>query len=274
MRLRIAIPESEVSAPIIDAGLETTTRINEQLIRSGAVPTFDEALQAGAVRWHPEPPGDEHFDHAGLVLARGHGDCDDLGPWKAASLRVTGEDPGARSIVYQSGPSRWHAIVQRSSGALQDPSRDAGMGSSSVSGVGADDFATSPSVTAPMFCPDGATSVAVQPHGRLWLARADLPWAAMPSFAFSSTAVAPDVASALHQAVIGACFVGYRAGLARPRDLGKLFVADAIAQGVHPRRVLDGMRAIGMDLDAPAWNRAALIGAAIGCRSSRCAASL
>src|SRR6185369_900875 len=69
------------------------------------VPTFEKALPHG-IKWKPEPPGDEHFDHAKTVLARKWGDCDDLAPWQAASLRHTGEDPGAKAVAKRSGLHR------------------------------------------------------------------------------------------------------------------------------------------------------------------------
>jgi hypothetical protein len=141
VELRIAIPEEEVKAPVLDAGLEVTTRLDEDLIAAGKVPMFRDASPGSAIVWKPEPPGAEHFDHAARVLARGNGDCDDLAPWHAASLRQSGEDPGARAIVYQSGPNRWHAVVRRSDGSIDDPSLEAGMRPAGpVSGVSGDDY--------------------------------------------------------------------------------------------------------------------------------------
>lgn len=126
MDVKIAVPDEHISKEILEAGLEMNTRVNEALIKEGSAPTFSQAIKNG-VRWHPEPPGQEHFDHGGKVAKRGHGDCDDLAPLRAASLRVTGQDPDARAIAYKSGPGRWHAIVERGDGRLEDPSRTAGM---------------------------------------------------------------------------------------------------------------------------------------------------
>jgi hypothetical protein len=102
------------------------TRVSESLMKEGAAPTFTEAIKRG-VRWKPEPPGAERFDNALTVGLRGWGDCDDLAPMRAAELRVSGKDPEARAVAYKSGPGRWHAIVQRGDGRLEDPSRTAGM---------------------------------------------------------------------------------------------------------------------------------------------------
>ena len=124
MRIKIAVPEAHVSPDVVDASLEAVTRLDQQMIESGQVPTFDSQSK---VKWQPEPPGDEHFDNAATVLARGWGDCDDLAPWHAAGLRATGRDPGATARVVPSGPNTYHAIVQRSDGSIDDPSVKAGM---------------------------------------------------------------------------------------------------------------------------------------------------
>lgn len=127
MRIRLSIPEKHLTPEALNSALEAVTRTNESLLASGRYPTANEAIKRG-VRWKPEPPGDEHFDLATTVLGRGWGDCDDLAPYHAASLRVTGADPGARAVVRRSGPNRWHAYVQRSDGRTDDPSKRAGMG--------------------------------------------------------------------------------------------------------------------------------------------------
>lgn len=126
MRLQIAIPEQHVTKPVLDGALEAVTRLNEQMLRKGETPTDIDLIQGGAV-WKPEPPGQEHFDHGALIGRRGHGDCDDWAPLRAARLRVTGEDPGAIAEVRRTGPKRWHATVTRSDGTEDDPSIDAGM---------------------------------------------------------------------------------------------------------------------------------------------------
>ena len=105
MRIKVAVPEAHVSRPILDAALEATTRVNEAMIHAGELPLFDQVRNS--IRWKPEPPGQEHFDHGGIVTGRGWGDCDDMAPFAAASMRATGEDPGAKAIVKRSGPNRW-----------------------------------------------------------------------------------------------------------------------------------------------------------------------
>jgi len=123
MRIRIAVPEEHADPHVIDAALEAVTRLDESLIKSGQSPTADQLVQKGA-RWRPENMGDEHFDHGATIAQRGWGDCDDWAPLRAATLRTTGEDPGAVARVVPSGPSTYHAMVQRSSGQLESGDAD------------------------------------------------------------------------------------------------------------------------------------------------------
>lgn len=185
MRLKIAIPEKHVSAPVLDAGLEAVTRLNEQMLAEGEVPSFERGLRYG-VRWRPEPPGAEHFDSARTVIARKAGDCDDLAPWHAASLRHSGEDPGARAVVKRSGPKRWHAVVQRSDGSIDDPSKRAGMGpgvapmhpSQMVSGIygAALPLMLGPAPSSVVGAYIVRPQIAVREYDGAVQARADLPW--------------------------------------------------------------------------------------------------
>lgn len=213
MRVNVAIPEAHVSKPILDAALEATTRLNEALIKSGEVPLFDEVR--GRIRWKPEPPGQEHFDHAKIVLGRGWGDCDDMAPFAAASMRASGEDRGAKAIVKKSGPTRWHAIVQRSDGTFRDPSRETGMGQ--TNGVLG---AVLPLMLRPkpssvvgevgtfLMRPQLALRPVRDRSGQVeaWQARADLPWHWTPGRTAGDVAmVSLHAAPVSSQAVAGAC---------------------------------------------------------------------
>jgi hypothetical protein len=241
MRIQVAIPEAHVSKPILDAALEGVTRLNERLIRSGVVPPFDE-VKTG-IRWKPEPPGAEHFDHAAMVLDRGWGDCDDLGPYKAASDRVTGRDPKAKAVVRRSGPKRWHSYVEHSDGSSSDPSKECGMpGPASVVGIRG-------AVQPVMFGHHhavGGTYVAT-PHLALrpvpgiwgqdesWQARADLPWHWQPGksagdIAMVSLHSSPVSDQAVVGAVLGALRLGEASGLARDEHLDRL---EAICDACH-----------------------------------------
>lgn len=234
MRINVAVPEKNVSAPILNAMLEATTRVDQALIKEGSVPTFREAVDR--VRWAPEPPGDEHFDHAALVLQRGKGDCDDMAPWHAASLRMTGEDRGAKAIVRKSGPSRWHAVVQRSDGSIDDPSREAGMGQRNhgVSGaglavMGASSVVGAYDATRPLLAMRSVRDA----QGKIesWQARADLPWRWQPGESATDIAMAALHASPVSsQSIVGALRGGVTLGEhSRLVDDGTLDHASALA---------------------------------------------
>jgi hypothetical protein len=126
MRIRIGVPDEHVNPDVIDAALEAVTRTNQHMLAAGQTPTSHELIAAGC-KWRPENLGDEHFDHGGTIASRGWGDCDDWAPLHAATLRATGEDPGAIARVIPSGPNTYHALVQRSDGTVDDPSIAAGM---------------------------------------------------------------------------------------------------------------------------------------------------
>lgn len=211
MRVNVAIPEAHVSAPVLNAALEATTRLNESLLKSGEVPHFDQVRNH--IRWKPEPPGDEHFDHAKVVLGRKWGDCDDMAPYAAASMRASGEDPGARAIVKKSGPTRWHAVVQRSDGTIRDPSRETGMGQTNgVMGAGLPMMMRPSSVVGEVGTYLIRPQLALRPvrdrsgEVEAWQARADLPWHWLPGKSPADVAMVSLHASPVSsQAVTGAC---------------------------------------------------------------------
>ena len=240
MRINVAIPEAHVKKPVLDAALEAVTRLNEDLIATGKSPTSRQLIAQGA-RWEPEKPGDEHFDHGGLISARGHGDCDDWAPLHAATLRVTGEDPGAKAIVRKSGPKRWHAIVQRSNGTIDDPSLAAGMpGPGTLGVIGA----SLPMMTRPERANVSGTFIAtphlaLRPmggrHGQVesWQARTDLPWHWHPTGTPSDLAMvtlhqSPVSSQAVVGALRGAWQLGMASRTAHPEQLKRLSaLADA-----------------------------------------------
>lgn len=238
MRINVAVPEAEVTKPVLDSALESVTRLNEQLLASGSVPTFRRALGRGkGVLWKPEPPGDEHFDHAGVVQRRGWGDCDDLAPWHAASLRATGEDPEAVAVVRRSGPTRWHAYVERGNGTTDDPSREAGMGKRGAEGVvGA--------VLPLMYRPHESVvvgddlivrpSIAVRPVSRGYQARVDLPWFAPEPTEYAMTALHGHMLppQALVGALEGAVKLGLAAGFANPDHVARIGAICDMVEGL------------------------------------------
>lgn len=87
-------------------------------------------IYRSGVRYEIERPGRERWLLPSEVAALGRGDCEDLATWAAAQHRVTGSDPAARVLTYQSAPHIRHAVVRRGSGKIEDPSKRLGMGSS------------------------------------------------------------------------------------------------------------------------------------------------
>ena len=237
MRVKIAVPEEHVSPEVVDAALESVTRLDRQLVEAGQVPPWSAST---GVKWRPENMGDEHFDNAAIVLGRGWGDCDDLAPWHAASLRASGADPGAVARVVPSGPTTYHAVVQRSDGSIDDPSKEAGMSSGSKHVVGGEEHPYSGALL-PTCGPLEACAgpaYAVRRVGALWQARCDAPMVGsrmvhvrsywrhgrkhrchgLVPYSLASIAMHPDPHVALHQAVMGAIATG----VAAPIDVAKM----------------------------------------------------
>lgn len=241
MRIQVAIPEEHVEADVLDAALESVTRLNEKQLAQKQVPYFGEAVRRG-VRWRPEPPGQEHFDHAAKVVSRGWGDCDDLAPYHAATLRHTGEDPEAFAFARRSGPKRWHAVVRRGDGSVDDPSKTAGMGQPVIGVAGA---------SVPFMCGGSSSSVvgayllrpqiALRPVRGAYQARADLPWQWRESLdekpsptdmAMTTLHTAPLAATALTGAIEGAIVLGTCSGAADPDHLARLAAISDACNGI------------------------------------------
>lgn len=241
MRVKVAIPERHVSKPVLDAALESVTLLNEQMLEAGEIPTFERGLRHG-VKWRPEPPGDEHFDSADRVMRRKAGDCDDLAPWHAASLRHSGEDPGALAVVRRSGPKRWHAVVQRSDGSIDDPSLRAGMKAGVAPMPPGVMGAVLPVMLAPARSEVGAyllrPQIALRPHYGGIQARADLPWnwqehvmhdkPSSSDIALTTLHTAPVASTALTGAINDVVQLGAICGSVDPEHLDRLCaIADA-----------------------------------------------
>lgn len=95
------------------------------------------ALHQSGVRYRAEPwvGAMEEFAAIPVVLARGWGDCDDLSAWRAAELTVRYGCP-SRPLVIEApgsrdGARKYHCVVQRADGFIEDPSYDLGMKGSS-----------------------------------------------------------------------------------------------------------------------------------------------
>jgi hypothetical protein len=122
--MRIEVRDFPPNAATFAALLEGFVRLNQwMLTHHSQVPPL---YQAG-VRYQRED-GTEIWKPAPRVFSDRFGDCEDLAAWRAAELRLAGEmDARAIAIRLRSGSRVWHAVVQRASGDIEDPSVILGM---------------------------------------------------------------------------------------------------------------------------------------------------
>jgi hypothetical protein len=237
MRIRLAIPDRHIDADILNAALEATTRANEKMHASGETPSVRTMIASGA-RWKPEPAGPEHFDLASTIASRGWGDCDDWAPSWAGELRATGRDPDARAVVRRSGPSRWHAVVERGNGRIDDPSRWAGMGrKASIHGA-----------VVPLMAPPGGGVLAMRPWGAGWAGRCDLPWG-NTAHSLSGLAFGETMLDAAQEALDGACYVGDASGAVDPVMVARAMGVDAALCGHSADEIQQALLDRGIDGD-------------------------
>src|SRR4029078_56230 len=78
-------------------------------------------LYASRVVYRRERPGEEDWKSIDRLYADGGGDCEDLARARAAQLRQHGEQ--ANAIVVPTRTGKFHAVVLRESGEIEDPSR-------------------------------------------------------------------------------------------------------------------------------------------------------
>lgn len=106
----------------LTCALEGLVRMNEHLISRAAVSGGGyPSLYESGVRYRREPRGQEDWKHIDRLLEDGIGDCEDLSGARAAELRVIGEQATAMVVPTKSG--KFHAIVIRGNGEIEDPSR-------------------------------------------------------------------------------------------------------------------------------------------------------
>lgn len=106
---------------VIEAALEGLVLADMVLIESGLIAPFPHDHN---VIYQLEPAGEEDWKLGHNVRSDGWGDCEDLAAWTAAGLRCTGEDPDARVVLIRTGRNKLHAVVLRSDGSIDDPSKE------------------------------------------------------------------------------------------------------------------------------------------------------
>lgn len=110
------------SKPFLTAALEGLTALDAVYLERHDAPLLYES----GVRYQREPAGNEQWLTVPQVEAVGWGDCEDLAAWRAAELRVHLGEP-ARAIAIRTGAKKFHAVVRRADGSIEDPSRELGM---------------------------------------------------------------------------------------------------------------------------------------------------
>jgi hypothetical protein len=121
--MRIEFELAHVDVPQVTVLVRALTALNMLYLR--AHPRTPLVHQSG-VRYETQPTGCERFLTVPRLLARGHGDCDQLAPWRAAELRVR---YGIRAMpeVKRMGKNLWHVYVRLPDGRVEDVSARLGM---------------------------------------------------------------------------------------------------------------------------------------------------
>lgn len=126
MRTVIDIPAAS-SPRYVAHALEGLARVAAEQIAENELPP----LYRSGVRYEREPRGSEEWLTPLQMLERGVADCEDLAAYRVGELRASGADPGAVVTIVRTGPRTLHAVVRRSDGSIEDPSRVLGMTSTS-----------------------------------------------------------------------------------------------------------------------------------------------
>lgn len=108
---------SRVFAAFVRAILQNIVSVNVADRKAGRVPP----LYQSGVHFRPEPKGVETFRDAANTLRMGHGDCAHLAAWRCADLIAAGE-PALLAVSWPRGLRRFHVVVRRADGRLEDPS--------------------------------------------------------------------------------------------------------------------------------------------------------
>ena len=110
MKMTCRLPDHAV---VVEALLEGFVRACQVIIAAGLAPLDP---RDSDVRYQLEPAGEEDWKLPQNCIRDGWGDCEDLAGWRAAGMRLSGADPGARVVVVKTAPGKLHALVQRSDG--------------------------------------------------------------------------------------------------------------------------------------------------------------
>lgn len=123
MKATLILPSN---VAVLEGALEGLVCADVALMEMGVVPSSPLDDDAH-VRYQREQSGYEDWAIASRVMSLGYGDCEDLASWEAAGYRFTGEDEGARAVLYKSGPNMYHCVCLLSSGEIVDVCPALGM---------------------------------------------------------------------------------------------------------------------------------------------------
>jgi hypothetical protein len=128
--VRVSAPfDGRAGADALNFGLAALTAWNVRALEDTPLPP----LYSAGVVYDREPmcrydSGEERICEEWLTAhaayARRKADCDDLGGWRAAELRLQGE---AATPLARPSAAGWHIIVRRGDGSIEDPSAKLGM---------------------------------------------------------------------------------------------------------------------------------------------------
>lgn len=114
--------EMTVPLPAMEAAVEGLTLINLVILDElQRCPVLPPRLYHSAVRYRH--PGKRRWHPINELYDKLEGDCKDLAAARCAELRFY-EDEHATPLVYLTGRAhRYHAVVRRENGEIEDPSR-------------------------------------------------------------------------------------------------------------------------------------------------------
>jgi hypothetical protein len=118
LHVKMEVPADPAS---LTAALEGLVRLSQAQLVSGLAGDGHPPLYASRVVYRRERPGEEDWKSIDRLFADGEGDCEDLASARAAQLRHEGEQ--ASAIVVPTRTGKFHAVVLRESGEIEDPSR-------------------------------------------------------------------------------------------------------------------------------------------------------
>lgn len=187
MRMTCRLPDH---AACVEALLEGFVLACMVCIEAGLAP--NDPADAPNVRYKLEPQGQEDWKLPQNVVRDGWGDCEDLAGWRAAGLRLSGEDPDAKCVVVRTGENKLHAVVRRSTGEVDDPSlelyrRQASVGELGVTSIVRDHRSN------PAPVPKGAQKIFYHGH---WAYKTDVDVTPPPTVAARQRAAAKAEAEA------------------------------------------------------------------------------